>query len=160
MQSKDLFVFGYGSLMNKESLARTVPGERRIESMRLRGYQRKMNARSGDYLYMNLIPNPDASVEGVVIEVTSEEFELLREREIGYDAIDVTLDLEGDAPGTVVAFIAEDKHHPERKILRSYFETCFRDIPEPHRSLWIEEMIIENEIHEDTERPEYGNRAL
>ncbi len=147
----DMYIFGYGSLMNLESLRRTLPREHSTIPAILRGYQRKMNAPGKGYVYLNLIQNKDMSVRGVLIPITSEELELLKEREYGYSFVEVShqLAMPRDTDLPVYAFIAPDDRHHEHKVLRSYLLTCLTALPHEEREAWIQETIIENEIEED-----------
>jgi gamma-glutamylcyclotransferase (GGCT)/AIG2-like uncharacterized protein YtfP len=154
------YIFGYGSLMNKDSLARTVPGPRAITRATLKGYQRKMNAPVGEFLYMNIVPNTDTEIDGVLIEVTEEEFELLKEREIGYEAVNIAAQLHNFALEEAIAFIAQDLTFPEHRISRSYLATCMRDLPDSVCDQWLRETIIENEIIDDLHDPQYKNSEL
>lgn len=154
------YIFGYGSLMNNTSLALTLPGPRTIQSATLKGYQRSVNVPYGDYLYMNIVPNKDMSVEGVLIEISDEEFGPLKEREAGYDAVDVSESIESKVEGAVIAFIAPDTEYPKLKIPQSYLATCMRDLPESKKHQWLKETILKNEIVDDLRAPVYENAAL
>ena len=154
------YIFGYGSIMNRTSLARTLPGKRVIQSATLFGYQRKVNAPVNGYLYMNLVKNEEMSVDGALVPVTDTELGLMKPREPGYKMMDVSeqINIPIDAP--VITFMAPDKKYPEMQIPRSYLETCMRDMPTSKRDNWLAETIIENEILEDLEYPVYVNVAL
>ena len=154
-----IYVFGYGSLMNPHSLARTLPTKRHAHTATLSGYKRKVNAPVGDYLYMNIVESDDAVIEGVLIEVSKEELTKLEEREVGYDRYDVTNRLNISVNGRVFAFIAPDQHHADKKILRSYLHTCLLGVPHERRDQWLQETEIYNPIHEDLDHPAYGNAS-
>lgn len=154
---QQLYVFGYGSLMNPKSVARTIPGEREMVRTRLKGYQRRMNVPYGQYLYLNIAPREDIDVVGTVIPVTPEELEMLKVRESGYDCVDVTDLLEDEFDGIVYSFIAPDIPVAELKVPRSYILTCLDGIPAHEREQWLAETILENEIEEDVSSPVYEN---
>ncbi len=154
---QQLYVFGYGSLMNPKSLARTIPGEREIFRTRIKDYQRRMNVPYGEYLYLNIAPRENIEVSGVVIPVTSDELEMLKIREVGYDCVDVTDRLTDSFDGVVYAFIAPDVFISTLKVPRSYLLTCLGGVPEQERETWLAETILENEIEEDVFAPVYEN---
>lgn len=154
------YIFGYGSIMNKTSLAKTLPGERVARPATLFGYQRKVNAPVNGYLYMNIVPNETMSVDGLLVAVTDEEFALMIPREPGYFAVDVSQQISAPTDTKVIAFVAPNKAYPKLQIPRSYLETCMRDLPQSIRKRWLAETVIENEILEDLENPVYKNVAL
>jgi hypothetical protein len=153
-----LYVFGYGSLMNPKSLAHTIPGEKVAMRTHLKGYQRRLNVRYGDYLYLNLAPRQHMGVSGVLIPVTPEELEALKKREYMYECVDVTTQITDTVDGIVYAFIAPDISIPELKVPRSYILTCLAGVEEAERGSWLSETILENEIEEDVSAPVYEFR--
>jgi|SRR6185312_2596183 len=152
-----LYVFGYGSLMNPKSLALTVPGEKAMMRTRLKGYQRRLNAASGGHLYMNIAPRSSMGVSGVLIPVTPEEFESIKKREVAYECIDVTEQITDRVDGQVYAFIAPDIQVPDLTVPRSYLLTCLEGVAQSERDQWLSETILENEIEEDLLSPVYDN---
>ena len=156
------YMFGYGSIMNKTSLMKTLNDPSDAVSATLRGYQRKCNATHGGepYLYMNIVEQPDFSVEGVLVPLTDEELVRMKERELGYEAVDVTNRITPNVEGLVVAFIAPDLALPDKTVPRSYLATCTRDMSEEEKSKWIADTIIENPIVDDLEDPVYANAAF
>ncbi len=144
--------------MNPASLEKTLPGKREVARATLRGYQRKMNAPVNGYLYLNIVPDSEKSIDGVMIAIDDEDFARLKRREIGYEAVDVS-DKVSYAPGTVYAFVAPDKHHPGLPILQTYIETCSRHLSEGERETWLAETIIQNPILDDRTHPAYANAA-
>lgn len=152
----NLYIFGYGSLMNPKSLEKTLPGERAVLSGTLMGYQRKINAPVNGYLYMNLVPNPKMTVRGVVVQVTSLELAQLKLREPGYECVEITKSMEKKPNGAVLTFIAPDKSYPKLKVPRSYLLTCLMGVKE-EKEKWLQETMIQNEIEEDVQNPVYIN---
>lgn len=138
--------------MNPRSLAKTLPGERITRRAVLKGYQRKMNFTYEGYAYLNIVPNPDASVSGVLIELTLEELALFSSREEGYVATAVGKYIDG-ALGDVVAFIAPDIEC-SFKVPRSYLNTCTAGMTVSDRETWLKETVM-GEIEEDAEAPLY-----
>ncbi|MDO8663642.1 MAG: gamma-glutamylcyclotransferase family protein [Candidatus Wildermuthbacteria bacterium] len=139
------FVFGYGSLMNKESLQSTLPGKKIYGWAVLRDWRRKFNKPGLDHKYLNLVP-ADGNVqqtEGVLIEVTPEELAILKKREGGYKIVDVTkqiVDLPKDA--VVVAFIAPA--FESLPIRKSYLEKVLASLPPEKRGQWLAETDLNN----------------
>jgi cation transport regulator ChaC len=150
------YIFGYGSLTNPQSLKRTLPGEREIIPMTLRGYQRKMNAPVGRHVYLNIVANDAASITGVAFGVSDDELSRLIDREVGYALADISSQV--DPPlGNVFAFVMPDGHHPNHAVLQTYIDTCVRHLSEDERDIWFAETIIENIIIDDRSDPEYTN---
>lgn len=143
-----LYVFGYGSLMNPESLARTLPRPKEMSRVSVQGYVRKFNKKGARYLYLNIVPKEETIVSGVIIPVTKAELALLKRREIGYDCVDVTNDIVEKIDGTVYAFLAPDKHYPDMKISRRYIETCLGGLDPSEHDEWLKSSIILNEIED------------
>jgi hypothetical protein len=152
-----LYVFGYGSLMNPKSLALTIPGEKTLLRTRLKGYQRRLNVPYENYLYLNIRRQATMGVSGVLIPVTSEELEAIKLREVMYECVDVSGQITDQVDGIVYAFIAPDISFPGLKIPRSYIQTCLDGVEESERSSWLSETILENEIEEDVTDPVYEN---
>jgi hypothetical protein len=145
-----LYVFGYGSLMNPDSLGRTLHGPKEIVRGNVRGYVRKFNKKGRQYLYLNIVPSDEVIVSGVLIPVTEQELDLLKRREFGYDCVNVTEDLVEDIDGIVYAFMAPDNHYTDMKISRRYIETCLGGLDPSEREEWLKSSIIQNEIEETT----------
>jgi len=154
---KHQYVFGYGSLMNPKSLARTIPGEKVLLRATLSGYQRRFNVQCGDYLYLNIVPRAKKDVTGVVIPVNDTELEALKRREYMYACVDISSRLSEALPGPVYAFIAPDVHIPSLKIPRTYIDTCLAGVPEEERRTWLADSIIENGFEEDSSHSVYQN---
>ena len=151
------YVFGYGSLTNPKSLGKTLPGKKSKEWAYLTGFQRKFNASAQGYLFLNIIPKIDHVIKGVLIPVSEEEFNSLKKREVGYEAVDVTKNIKPAASGRVFTFIAADKIYPQMKILKSYINVCLEPLPPEEHKKWLQETIIENEIEDDSKNPKYKN---
>jgi len=155
------YMFGYGSIMNQTSLGKTLADPSQAIKATLQGYKRKCNAPYNGYLYMNIIPQTDSAIEGVLVPVSDDELEQMKAREVGYEAVDVTAAISPTQTQSVVAFVAPDKTFDMTyQIPRSYLSTCTRDMTEADRAQWITDTIIENEIIEDLDDPVYVNAAL
>ena len=107
------YVFAYGSLLNPESLTKTLPGIEvaRCVPVQCRGYRRQFNVafpndgsqsdksyfdgkgRRPDFVLMaNMVPAPE-SIQGICIPVTDAQVEALKARELRYDLVVVTDDV-------------------------------------------------------------------
>lgn len=148
-----IYIFGFGSLMNEESLQKTLPGKKITAWATLKGYRRAFNkaGRSG-HRYLNIKEEPNSKVEGVLVKVTQKEFEKLKKREQGYNAIDVTDQLESNPPGniTVYAFAAAASALGGLKVSRKYLDTVLAALPSEKQAQWIQETDFEGaEIDEE-----------
>lgn len=95
-------LFGYGSLMNKNSLKKTVPEAKVVGKSLLKGYRRVFNVKSpyrkneatGIYSsVLNIEESSESSFYGTLIELPDQRnIEDLFKREEGYDLIEITLE--------------------------------------------------------------------
>ncbi len=156
------YVFGYGSLMNLQSLKKTLPGKTIAQRAHLIGYRRKFSVLipQKNCLALNIIPEKDSVVEGVLIQISDVDLGYLKKREIGYICTDVTVDIREYVDGRVFTFIAPEREHPDAKILKSYLETCLGGVPADMRDQWLKETIVVNPVEDDTEEPKYSNAVL
>lgn len=150
-----LYIFGYGSLLNPRSRAKTFAAEDVIEDAVLNGYQRKINAPYNGYLYLNVIPNEQFSVAGVLVKVPLKDFDALKKREIGYECVNVTDRVDAQCEEEVFAFMAPDVPYPGFLIPQTYVDTCLAGVPEAQRESWLLETIIENPVENDRLQPKY-----
>ena len=134
------YIFGFGSLMNEESLQRTLPEKKIFSWAILEGYKRAFNkaGRKG-HRYLNLKPDQNSQVKGVLIQVSEKELEELKRREEGYNLTDVTKQIETKpTEGAVVyAFIAPP--FAQLKISRSYLDTVLAALPSREQEQWLKE---------------------
>ncbi|RMG21667.1 MAG: gamma-glutamylcyclotransferase [Methanobacteriota archaeon] len=124
-----MYIFGYGSLMAKEEIERTLGRIVSAESVipaSLAGYRRDWSAvrsnteltgkwlveRSSGFLpqhvaYLNIVPDKDSVVDGVVFPVTEEDIQKMDRREVGYERIKVSVSgVDGrKIDGTVFTYI-------------------------------------------------------
>jgi len=144
--------------MNPGSLTRTLPGERTVRSATLRGYQRAFNKKTiREYLALNIVPNPEYSVRGKIIDITREEFSELKKREGGYTCTDVTAAIYEATTEAVYAFIAPDTSYPDVCIPLTYLLTCLGGIAANERNAWLKETRIQSQIFDDRANPLYRN---
>ena len=130
------YVFAYGSLLNPESLARTVPSARlsAVVGARLVGFVRTFNVafpndgsqgdkayfddlgrRPPTVLFANVVPSSDGhAANGVLVPLGPGDLSLLVDRERRYEAVDVTesmslLDPSAATPTSVCAFVGRER---------------------------------------------------
>jgi len=154
-----MYIFGYGSLVNPKSLQKTLPGKSIAKHISIIGYRRIFNVPVFGYLYLNIKPEPNTKLDGVLVSVSDEELIKLKKREKGYSCIDITNALSENIEGPVYTFIAPEQKYPDMKILQSYIDTCLMFVPKKKQKQWISETIIENSIEDDTKNSKYKNVA-
>jgi len=146
-----MYIFGFGSLMNQESLQRTLPGKSIEGWVVLKGYRRVFNkAGRRGHRYLNLKPDPNYKVKGVLIRVTQDELEELKRREEGYNLVNITSQIEkrGSEDSVIYAFIAPP--FGALKVRRKYLDTVLAAIPPEEREQWLKETDFEEaEIDEE-----------
>ncbi len=146
------YIFAYGSLMNLKSLVQTSPTAEIIDSVKLKGYQRKANAIHHEFtdVAMNIIPNPSSSVTGLLVKVPEVDMPALKQRETGYEMCDVTNLIVPTPTDRVYAFVAPDTdEYNGKQVSRSYLNLCLDGVPLDERELWLQETVIECDINED-----------
>ena len=114
-------IFGYGSLLQEESLKATVPSAKNIRPVYIKGFRRvftlwdpvgwtetNLDLKDIPFCGVDAVPTSDknATVNGVVFEVSADELPALLEREKEYDLIEVAAyDFSTDEPvGTCLVF--------------------------------------------------------
>jgi hypothetical protein len=144
----DTAVFAYGSLVNAASLAETVGRPVEIASLaRLRGWRRTWGlARDNEAsektfaladgtrprfcLGLDLVPDDDAPApNGALLALTEAELDRLDLREIRYERVDVTAQIDAEvAFARVVTYRARPEHHaptppaPNSVLIAGYLE--------------------------------------
>jgi hypothetical protein len=93
--AKDAYVFGYGSLIEKESRTRTNPEAIDARPARVAGYQRGWFHQFANHVgytctYLGAIQKTSTTVNGVIYHVN--DFEKTKERETGYTAAPLSAD--------------------------------------------------------------------
>lgn len=121
------YVFGYGSLMLPESIHNTLQRQSNKYSLydvTLHGYERSWDImipvfsdrlqKKIDVLFLNITKNENSTIDGKMLEVDDDELEKLSAREVNYNCIEITKDVENSHPiqrgDTVLTFIGEEKH--------------------------------------------------
>lgn len=141
-----MLVFGYGSLMNPTSLAKTSTTAKIIDRIALRGYQRKANAVHEAFpeVAMNIVPNPAFSVTGVLVDFPETDFPALETRETGYTMVDITNAVSGSYDTPVYTFIAPNVSEYHGKcIAQEYLNVCLGGVPDAEREQWLLETVVE-----------------
>lgn len=141
-----MLIFGYGSLMNAESLARTSSKARIMERATLRGYQRKANAMHDAFpeVALNIVPNEAFSVRGVIIDYPEAELPALEKRETGYEMVNIAPQLADVAHQTVFTFIAPNVTDYQGKCIRhEYLAVCLAGVPADEQQQWLLETVVE-----------------
>lgn len=137
---KSAYVFGYGSLIERQSRTRTNPDAIGAWPARVTGYQRGWfhqfaNNVGSTCTYLGAIANPGATVNGVIYKVG--DIEKTKERETGYTAElvrgRITM-LDGGAPwdaGEVYLFVSNPEDISKTKeptseipMVQSYVDIC------------------------------------
>jgi len=138
------YIFGYGSLIEQASRMRTTPAARYVLPARVHGYARAWWARTGAIgfttTFVGAIPEPSASINGVIYAVSEEELKADDLREQGYKRMNASQFQEieiltgGPAPqGDVWLYVNDFKNEKERleslpsaqvPIVQSYVDIC------------------------------------
>lgn len=144
LSGHELFIFGYGSLVSSASVSRTLRREIQQQHMPLallHGFARDWEIRvpivfddghacNGQFL--DISPQPDATVNGVLIPVTEGELEMLSRREAQYDAVEVGARIQPAlAPGAkVLAFQGRHEFRRDTPQVASYRPYSYRSLVE------------------------------
>lgn len=132
-----MIIFGYGSLMNKESLRKTIKNVGEIRPATLKGYRRVFNLRAkrmisecGPVAVLDIEKRDNNLINGVYFEVDKSGLELLKEREILYGFIEVDIISEGE--GLKKALTVQARGKPRTKYIfdcdlqKKYLDVCLR----------------------------------
>ncbi len=118
------WIFGYGSLLNPNSIEQTMsePFDRsRLELAWLNGYRRDWMVwdevefeydppRQVPLAYLALTPDPGARCNGVLFPVSFAELEAFDSRERNYRRVDVTGNLEASVKGAVYTYVGRAEY--------------------------------------------------
>lgn len=125
-----IYVAGYGSLMSKRGLQRTLPDKEITCRATLKGWRRSFDHTGVSHRYGTLVPDETAKAKHIaLIQVNQEEFEAIKSRERGYKEVDVTANIDPKPPGgdvVVIAFVALTP--AEKPVRRSYMNTVLEDL--------------------------------
>jgi hypothetical protein len=136
------YIFGIGSLVEQASRMKTTPAALYVLPAKVKGYARGWWARTGavgfSTTFLGAVPEPSASMNGVVYAVSDEELERTNKREAGYTPTDITGSVEilGGSfkpQGKVWVYLNKFKDEQEKKnslpsanfpIVQSYVDIC------------------------------------
>lgn len=95
-----LTIFGYGSLLKKTSLKKTVPSAMNIRLGILENYKRTFNLKAlrricpinnTPIAVLNILKSKEHYLNGILFDMDESEFNTLKDREILYDFIEVEI---------------------------------------------------------------------
>jgi len=137
MSDKQQFIFGYGSLVESQSRARTSPTALYAAPANVVGVQRgwfdQVGGVSLSTTYLGAVADPNSSCNGVIFKVTPQQLNEFDQRETGYqreriNPNNVTMfDGSKSAPDGDIWFYANTKKRlasPEFPIVQSYVDIC------------------------------------
>lgn len=152
----EVHIFGYGSLLNPVSRAATFNENEVLEGVILHGYERIFNAarESDKYIALNIQENPNKEVMGVLVTVPYEHLSELKQREEGYDMVDVTHQISVKREGPIYTFIMQKDICCDGKCIpKSYVDTCLGGVHPDHHDRWLSETITEYDFVDDRDKP-------
>ncbi len=137
MANSNQFIFGYGSLIESQSRARTSASALYAFPVNIAGIQRgwfdQVGGVSLSTTYLGAVRNANASCNGVIFQVSQPQLEVFDQREAGYnreriDQKNITM-LNGSksAPeGDIWFYASTEKRYasPECPIVQSYVDIC------------------------------------
>ena len=137
MSDTPQFIFGYGSLLESQARAMTLPSAMYVCPVNVVGIQRGWFGRLDDVslspTYLAAVFDPQSNCNGVIFKVSQQQLEILDEYEAGYrrqriDPQNLTpLDGSSSAPaGDIWFYTISEKHFasPEFPIVQSYVDIC------------------------------------
>ncbi|MAG61152.1 hypothetical protein CL619_05165 [archaeon] len=153
-------IFGYGSLMNLQSLKKTVPDAKSIFPALLKNYIRVFETESSTRLskqntsicVLNIRENQNAFVNGICFEVSENFFNDLLKREGAYELKEITITsliTEKDFS----AFVFVDKFNKNQEFLfddpaqMDYLQICIdgaKDFGEDFYQMFLETTFIDD----------------
>ena len=137
MSNASQFIFGYGSLVESQSRARTSPSALYAFPANVAGIERgwfdQVGGVSLSTTYLGAVLDPDSSCNGVIFQVSQQQLDAFDQRETGYDrkGIDrnniTMLNGSSSAPEGDIWFYANREKRfasPECPIVQSYVDIC------------------------------------
>jgi len=133
------FIIGYGSLLKRASLNRTLPQVKEIEVIYLKNYKRSWSANENitptlATTYLGIKKCDDSKMNAIIFEVEKDFLKLLDKREFLYDRVEVqvndiefiTSKFEITEKDTIWIYLTTNPHKPSKKtpIIQSYIDTC------------------------------------
>lgn len=140
MINKTIKIFGYGSLINEESLKKTSPNSKIIYPAKIYGFIRVFNLPSTNRIcpitktsvaVLNVEKSEyNEHINGVCIEVSVDEFEYILEREKGYELIEIEIQDYNNENNRTKGFMFRARHYEaydyvfESEIQQEYLTIC------------------------------------
>lgn len=121
-------IIAYGSLMNKNSLEKTLGRHATLKKIIVPNVKRFFNAPFGDYAFLNLLPDKKNFIEAAYFCLSRDELGRFSEREAGST-------LQELLPG-FFAFIWPDANCRELPVLQSYITFCSEGALQNKISFW------------------------
>ena len=133
------YIFGYGSLINLESISKTIGREvysENIEPVKLLHHRRIWNLKESIFsevlkkdiigIFLNIEPSQGQWINGVLFEVSQTELFNLSERERNYRCIEISRDIipyaDFESNGNLIfVYLADDLNHLQNKPAPNYF---------------------------------------
>ena len=95
---------------------------------------------------MNIRPNREVSIIGVVVKVEDEDFPALTQREGSYELIEVTQAISADFNQPVYTFMAREPKCAGVPISDEYLTTCLSGVPEADHATWLSDTVFMNDL--------------
>lgn len=135
-----MYVFAYGSLLDPDSVARTVgrpvaPSDL-VDAVLLdhqRDWEIRIPVRSLvlkvelDALFLDLVPRAGAYVNGAILPATDDDIQRLAHREAQYELVDVSAQVIAPIPARVVTFRGRAEHRHSRDGIRCAVPERYRE---------------------------------
>lgn len=137
MSNPNQFIFGYGSLVESQSRARTSPSALYAFPASVAGIQRgwfdQVGGVSLSTTYLGAVPDPNSTCNGVIFQVSQQQRDAFDQRETGYDRKPIDrncitmLNGSKSAPEGDIWFYANREKRfasPVCPIVQSYVDIC------------------------------------
>lgn len=121
-------IVAYGSLMNQNSLEKTLQRSAQLITVTVPNVQRVFNAPFGDYAFLNLAFVEDNSIEAAYFELDKEEIEKFNQRERGSELVEVMAGM--------YAFVWPKAYCKDLPVLQSYIDFCQTGCRELNINFW------------------------
>lgn len=155
MQSKDHYIIGYGSLLQTDSRSKNISIDSKVIPVRVKGFRREWNfqpdIRGFTCTFLGVVDDSSASMNGILIPVSSSELPALDQRENGYTRLSVSrssiepLHAKSMPEGNVMIYQTEVPKLPEPRypILQSYIDICLQGCMEIDREFKTENQFTD-----------------
>lgn len=148
------FIIGYGSLLKKSSLNRTLPQVETIEPIHLHNYKRSWNANEDmtptlATTYLGISKESGSKFNAIIFELENSFLDVLDKREFLYDRVAVdsvdiefiksNFDLKKEDKIWIYLTVNPKKPSSKSPIIQSYVDTCISGAYEIERDFNIED---------------------